>query len=144
MVFIFILPASIVLLYSNPLFHSGQATAQTMTRSSPNYLLYTDPEYGVTIQYPEDWQNMQIPENLKNVATNVLGTFGPMNSESIALFQPANQFVTVGISVGDLPENVTLDHYIKDVISSHEVTLLIFNLLSKMRLQPLQVSKDTM
>src|SRR5687767_2436663 len=87
---VFVIPISLAVLYSNALFSNSQAIAQTLTEPSSNYLRYTDANYGVTIQYPADWQKRQSSENFQTLINDFLVTLGPVNFESIATFEPVD------------------------------------------------------
>jgi Short C-terminal domain len=100
---------SFLLLYSNGVsYHSQAAAAQTLLGPEPNYLLYSNPTYGIKIQYPEDWQ---ITEG------KILGRLKANNTVAVAEFHPLDMSVGVILSVEKLLKNETLDQYVEESIA---------------------------
>jgi Short C-terminal domain len=100
---------SFLLLYSNGVSYDSQAAAaQTLPGPEPNYLLYSNPTYGINIQYPEDWQ---ITEG------GVLGRLKANNTVAVAEFHPPDMSVGVILSVEKLLKNETLDQYVEESIA---------------------------
>jgi hypothetical protein len=97
-----------LLCVTQPSLH-GQAVAQTLTGASHNYLLHADPNYGITIEYPEDWQKTE---------RGTLNIFNINNSIAIAEFHPPDRSVSFVIIVERLVENRTLKQYLEGNIAA--------------------------
>lgn len=108
-----ILLLSIILLNSRSLSNYLQAAGQSLPAPRPNYLLFTNPTYGISIQYPEDWQEIE-GGGLINFNTSTI--------IPIAEFHPADMSVGVIVFVEELVENMTLDQYIEEQISFHKIS----------------------
>jgi hypothetical protein len=104
-----LLSISFLLLYPSSIFFYLQAAAQPLPTTSPNYLLYTNPTYGISIQYPEDWQKLE-EGGLSRTNIN--------NTIALAEFHPPDQSVGVVVLVEKLGENMTLDQYVERDIPS--------------------------
>jgi hypothetical protein len=100
---------SFLLLFSNELSYNSQtAAAQTLPGPEPNYLLYSNPTYGIKLQYPADWQHTE---------GGVLERLKANNTVAVAEFHPADMSVGVTVSVEKLLKNETLDQYVEESIN---------------------------
>lgn len=104
---------STILLNSRSLSNYLQAAGQSLPAPPPNYLLFTNPTYGISIQYPEDWQEIE---------GGRLSRFNTSTITPIAEFHPADMSVGVIVFVEELVENMTLDQYIEEQISFHKTS----------------------
>lgn len=108
-----ILLLSIILLHSWSLSNYLQAAGQSLPAPRPNYLLFTNPTYGISIQYPEDWQEIEGGDLIRFNTSTII---------PIAEFHPADMSVGVILFVEELVENMTLDQYIEEQISFHKTS----------------------
>jgi Short C-terminal domain len=88
--------------------YDSQAAAQTLPGLSPNSPLYTNPTYGIEIQYPEDWQHTE---------GGVLNRMKANNTIAVAEFHPPDLSASVIISIEELLKNETLDQYVEESIA---------------------------
>jgi hypothetical protein len=95
---------SFLILYPNLIVSYLEGTAQILPAPSSNYLLYNNPTYGISIQYPKDWQ--RTPDDVLS-RTNI------NNTKLLAEFRPPDQSVGVAVLVENLVENMTLDQYVQ-------------------------------
>jgi eukaryotic-like serine/threonine-protein kinase len=77
--------------------------------AQPQYLTYENPNYGIRIQYPSNWNKAEIIADDPTVTRAAIFEFmAPENNPS-----RLSSFVTVAVSV--LPNNMTLDEYMRRV-----------------------------
>ncbi len=86
-------------------------TPETTTTTPPssetaNFLIYENRTAGIKIQYPSNWQINEYAYLIDPIVANIVGFHGPLSLESTNTFREY-----FGISIVNLPENVTLDSY---------------------------------
>lgn len=103
-----ILSISFIQLYFTPPSFYREAIAQISTEASPGYLQHTDSNYGIRIQYPEDWQKTE---------SGVLSRFNINNTKAVAEFHPSDMSVTLLIIAEKSVENQTLEQFVESNIA---------------------------
>lgn len=84
---------------------NAQSLNTTSTSTENNYLVYTNPNVGLTIKYPSAWEKVDGSFSGLEVVNHLVTFISPEGSESP---------FTVLVHTEDLPTNVTLKQYVRD------------------------------
>ncbi len=99
----------ITLILSSPLSIQNWAVAQTGSQDATPFVNYTDPTFGISIQYPSDWQEIRDP---------LMERIPQENVKTVIALQPPDKSVDLTIGVETLQPNLTLDQYAQQTVQS--------------------------
>src|SRR5215211_4628631 len=97
----------ITLLLSSPLTIQNWAIAQTGSQAATPFVNFTDPTFGISIQYPSDWQEIINP---------LMERMPQENAKKVIALQPPDKSVDFTVGVETLQPNLTLDQYAQQTV----------------------------